>query len=495
MSNWLNYNSVEGAVPRLAAVIIVYEHRKNRLLFVKRNPALSFMGGHHAFPGGGLSKSDTGQRVIHGSDKTSDAFLTAAVRELFEETGLLLTTAEEPLSFDKEAFRRKTIDDPAVFEAFLKEQGLFIDGRQFYSAGRWITPSFSPIRFDTHYFFCALPEALPATPMGSGEEIVDVEWLTPAEALERRGSDAIQISTPVVFVLQRLNAFPLEEALQRLRQTPGFSKQLLDYIEPFQGIHIVPLETNTLPPATHTNCVLIGEEAIYIVDPGAAEGAAQEAFYTHLEEVCQNVGGRPAGILLTHDHPDHNAAAAALSRRYEIPVYAHKDINSSELPSQELTDGTILEIPGARPWIIRCIHTPGHHPGHICFLEETTGTLLCGDMISNPGTIMIDPDQQGDMGLYMASLERLCTFPVKLTIPGHGEPLMNGEGIRLLQKTWEHRKARERKIKKLWDQGVQTEKELLAQAYDDTPPELHPLALRQLKAHLIHLLGKDAVPF
>lgn len=492
MSTWLSYNSVQGAVPRPAAVIILYEHQENRLLFVKRNPILPFMGGHHAFPGGSVSDSDTGKRVLHTSDESAASLLTTAVRELFEETGILLTIAQSPTPQGLEQARRQTIEDPAFFEAFLERNDLYIDAGEFHRAGQWITPSFSPIRFDTHYFFCTRSNALPASPMGKEEEIIDVEWLSAAEALQRRGEEAIHVSTPVVFVLQRLNAFPLDEALPRLRETPGFSNQLLDYIEPYPGLHIVPLETATLPPATHTNCVLLGEEEIYIVDPGASDPAVQKRFFVHLEEVCQNVGGRPAAVLLTHDHPDHNGAAVALSKRYEIPVYAHRDAWSASASYRELKEGTVIHIPGKRPWTVRCLHTPGHHPGHICFWEESTATLLCGDMIANPGTVMVDPDQRGDMGLYMASLAKLAALNPALTVPGHGMPLMDQEGALVIGKTLEHRQKREAKIKALWEQGIHSEASLLARAYDDTPEALHPLAQRQLRAHLIHLQQKQA---
>ncbi|HPX85242.1 MAG TPA: MBL fold metallo-hydrolase [Candidatus Hydrogenedentes bacterium] len=495
MANWLSYTSTEGASPRPAAVIILYEQQRQRVLFVKRNPSLSFMGGHHAFPGGSLSDADTGSRVINAPDLRSARLLTTAVRELFEETGILLPDLTEAENGSLQSLREKTVSEPAVFEAFLEKKNIFIDYLNFSPAGRWVTPSFSPIRFDTSYFFCSTSKPCFAAPMGAHAEIVGVEWITPAEALKRRDGKSMHVSTPVVFVLQRLHTFPLPEALKRLRHTPGFSNTLLDYIEPFPGIHLVPLQSCTLPPATHTNCVLIGEESIYIVDPGASETSEISRLFTHIDEVCENVGGTPAGILLTHDHPDHCAAAEALSKRYNVTVYGHPASLGSFQNAEALEKGDFIEIPGSRPWSVRCLHTPGHHPGHLCYFEETTGTLLCGDTIANPGTIMINPDKHGDMGLYMAGLERLGKIPAALTVPGHGAPLMEGEGPAFFQKTLEHRIMRETKIKTAWEQGARSEAALLAEAYDDTPESMHPFALLQLRAHLSHLQETDLISF
>lgn len=487
MATWLTYNSTEGVTPREAAVIILYEEAGSSVLFIKRNQQLAFMGGHHAFPGGRVSKFDTGRYVKNMTDPDLARYLTAAVREVFEETGILLVD-DACRHYDREdPVRRGVLATPEKFELFLESEGYKIDMAAFAPAGRWITPSFSPMRFDTRYFLyrCAAP--LPASPLGDEEEITEVDWLTPQEALERRGRGQMTLSTPPAFVLQRLATFSLADALERLQHTPGFSDTLIDYIEPAPGIHIVPVKAHTLSTADHTNCVIVGETELVIIDPGIQDKEEQKRFTLHLDDICEGVGGRPAAILLTHSHLDHFAFAAGLSGRYDIPVYAHPASLDLFAHGRPLHDGDLLEIAGVHPWRLRCLHTPGHHPGHLCFFEERTRTLVCGDMIANPGTIMINPDDGGDMNVYLENLERLARIEPLLTVPGHGSPLMGSAGTAAFRKTLEHRLMRENKIRDALASGAETIEELLPLAYDDVPVELYPLAACQLRAHLMRL--------
>ncbi len=485
MTTWLTYNSTQGATPRQASVVILYEEASGSVLFVRRNRRLAFMGGHHAFPGGRVSKFDTGRCVRNAQDSETARYLTAAVREVYEETGLLLVGGGPRDTDSSDPARKKIIASPQNFEPFLETGGLYINAADFAPAGRWITPSFSPMRFDTRYFLYRCDAPRPASPMGPDEEITEVDWLTPQQALEKRGLGEMTLSTPPAFVLQRLATFSLSEALERLQHTPGFSDTIIDYIEPAPGIHIVPIKAHTLPPATHTNCVIIGETELAIIDP--EDEAERKRFSLHLDDICEGVGGKPAAILLTHSHPDHCAFAAGLSGRYGIPIHAHPESLAGFPGGRPLFDGAYLELAGVRPWRLRCLHTPGHHPGHICFFEGTTRTLVCGDMIANPGTIMLDPDAGGDMSAYLESLERLSALEPVLTVPGHGAPLMGAAGNEMFRGTIAHRMMREEKIKAALNAGAHTLEELLRQAYDDTPIELYPLAERQLRAHLKRL--------
>jgi hypothetical protein len=100
---------------------------------------------------------------------------------------------------------------------------------------------------------------------------------------------------------------------------------------------------------------------------------------------------------------------------------------------------------------------------------------------------MIDPDNGGDMGAYLQGLKRLGKLTPKLTIPAHGAPLLGQQGPELFHKTIAHRRMREGRIRDAIARGATTLDAILAVAYDDTPKSLHPLALQQLKSHLIDM--------
>lgn len=484
MASWLNYNSDAGVTPKKAAAAILYERETGSVLMVQRNEALAFMGGHHAFPGGSVAAQDTGRCVRGTNDTELAGALTTAVRELFEETGVLLVAGNLPEFEVMEAMRLQVLEHPEHFEPFLETHELYIEADKFIPIGRWITPSFAPMRFDTQYFLYCTDTLHPATPIGQDGEITATVWINVCEALDQRAKGHVQMSTPVVFVLRRLAVLPLDKAIDRLQHTPGFSDIIHDYIEPAHGIHIVPVQSHTLPPATHTNCVLIGEEELAIIDPGIDDDAAWERFAAHLEEILAMAGGRLHAVLLTHDHPDHSASVHRLARSYDAPVYAHECCSEKDIA---IEDGSYIELAGSPPWHIRCLHTPGHHPGHFVFYEEITDTLICGDMVSNPGTIMIDPDSGGDMGAYLNGLEQLSGLSPKLTIPAHGAPLIGSQGPELFRKTIAHRRMRESRIRDAIARGANTLDAILTIAYDDTPKSLHTLALQQLKAHLIDM--------
>ena len=85
---------------------------------------------------------------------------------------------------------------------------------------------------------------------------------------------------------------------------------------------ILPLRTPTLPPATHTNCYLVGDT---VIDPGSPDPNEQARLLAY-------IATRPIPlrrILLTHHHGDHIGGAWALSQSLNLPIYAHSD---SRLP-------------------------------------------------------------------------------------------------------------------------------------------------------------------
>ena len=213
---------------------------------------------------------------------------------------------------------------------------------------------------------------------------------------------------------------------------------------------------------------------------------------TQLDHLIE-LGSHIEAIVLTHSHPDHVGGVEFLRERFGIPVWAHAatDEQVNFEIDRHLNEGDVLvspgdaDWPGDPDWRLRAIHTPGHDPGHLAFLEESTGGLLAGDMLANPGSIIVSREYRGDMAEYMDSLRRLIDFECKFIVPAHGMPL--AEPRRYLQQQLDHRQWREDKIAAAHQAGATTFDDLLAASYDDASPAALPLARHSLDAHLAKL--------
>jgi endoribonuclease LACTB2 len=486
----MSWNQNEHVEPRRAAAVILADARAAlEVLLAQRNRDLAFMGGHHVFPGGALEEEDSADRVDGRAEPGLKRLIAAAVRECFEEAGLLLVKEPVPDEAARRMMRFSLLAGEDTFEAMLAEKDLRIDGDAFAPAGLWITPPFSPIRYHTQYFLYRYHGERYEKALGPESEITGLVWMRPAAARRAwHAQDGIQLSTPVAFSLRQLADFPLDTALAHLRDTPGRDDTAPNRFEPRAGIHIIPLRTDTLPPAVHTNCIVAGERDLVVIDPGASAPEEQRHFLDHLAQLMV-AGGRIRAVLLTHVHGDHAGCADRVRQEYGAPVWAHRlaaDRTAITI-DRFLEDKETIDVAGEPAWRLRCLHTPGHCPEHCCFLEESTATLICGDMAANPGTIMISPDHGGDMTRYLESLARLLEEDFEFLVPAHGMPSWRGGAKEHIRQLIDHRLAREAKIRAALDAGAQTEDAMLALAYSDTPRDAWPLAALQLRAHLARL--------
>ena len=475
-------------VPPRPAVAGVLRTADGRILLARRNPELRFMGGHYAFPGGSVDADDNlGREPTIERDARADTM--ALARELFEETGLLFASGELPSPTERRAARLAILAGELRFRDFLSQAGLQIDQQRFRPSGLFVTPETSRRRYHARYY---LIEDVTA---GEEElitgEVVALRWLLPAEARRRWRKKEIEIAPPVAAVLRQFADFSVAAALTRLQDLEPMTSDHAHCHEARIGIHVMPLRTPTLPPARHTNCVIVGEEKIFIVDPGTTDEGEQRRLTHRIDYFVEHEHAEPAAVLLTHGLSDHVGAATLVRDRYRIPIWAH-EVTARQLKfpvDRLLVDNDSIDICGDPGWSLRCLHTPGHHPGHLCFLEETSGTLICGDMVAGRSSIIIAHSHGGDMSAYLASMQRLLEMDFDLMIPAHGFSFPKPHKI--IQKQIDHRLFRERRVQAALDKGLKTIDQLLAEVYDDVPRAMWKYAADTLKAHLVRLGHTD----
>ena len=116
--------------------------------------------------------------------------------------------------------------------------------------------------------------------MGDEEEITEVCWLTSREALERRGTG--EMTLPRRPCSCALPGYVPLRTRWNASSIPRLFRHDHRLHRAAPGIHIVPVKAHTLPPATHTNCAIVGETDLVIIDPGVLDEAEQKRFAVHL---------------------------------------------------------------------------------------------------------------------------------------------------------------------------------------------------------------------
>ncbi|MBP7242704.1 MBL fold metallo-hydrolase [Amaricoccus sp.] len=253
---------------------------------------------------------------------------------------------------------------------------------------------------------------------------------------------------------------------------------------------------------TRTYIVGAGRDRV-VIDPGPDDAG-------HLDAVAAAVpaGVRVRAILVTHGHADHAAGVRGLQDRLDVPVLgfgprertaamqrlaAAGDLGGGEgiaagfAPDARLADGEVVAGDG---WRLEAIHTPGHLGDHLCFAWPEAGALFSGDTVMGWATTLISPPD-GDLGAFLASLDRLAARPEGAYYPGHGAVLRDPGGMIAWQRA--HRAERDVQIRAAVSAGLATIPEIVAAVYPDLGPALRPAAARNVLAHLIGLVGRAEV--
>lgn len=158
------------------------------VFLLKRHRASSFMSNAFVFPGGKVDPDDGSPEV-------------AAIRELYEEAGVLL--AEPPFDVSAET-RARLIAGEVTFPQVIAGANLRLDHSRLHYWARWMTPSAEPKRFDALFFVAELPPG--QTPSFDQKETVEELWITPAEALARQADATLRLPPPQVRTMHELVA-------------------------------------------------------------------------------------------------------------------------------------------------------------------------------------------------------------------------------------------------------------------------------------------------
>ncbi|WP_053848758.1 NUDIX hydrolase [Streptomyces sp. NRRL B-24085] len=226
------------AVPRRAATVMLLKDGPAGTVvhMLRRRSSMAFAGGAYAYPGGGVDPRDD-EHQIHwagptrawwaarlGVDETTaQAIVCAAVRETYEEAGVLLAgpTAEsvvgDTTGADWEADRAALVARELSFAEFLERRGLVLRSDLLGAWTRWITPEFEPRRYDTWFFVAALPEG--QRTRNASTEADRTVWIRPQDAADGYDKGELLMMPPTIATLRQLTGYGT--AADALAAAPG----------------------------------------------------------------------------------------------------------------------------------------------------------------------------------------------------------------------------------------------------------------------------------
>ena len=383
---------------------------------------MSFAPDVQVFPGGRVDAADadpsvqarsvvspeTAAEALGGDLPPTQALAAyvAAIREAFEEVGILL--ADHRADVDLVAARRRLLAAPDAFPSLAEELDLRLRTDRLVPLSRWVTPPILERRFDARFFAALAPEGVEASLVG--EEVAAHAWHRPAAALEAMAREELAMWLPTSTTLvQLLHATSIDEVRSDLTQgrlgqveVEVISDEIVRIGMPAGGgVAGQPVEA-----------YLVGRQRFVLIDPGDPTGPGLDRA---MDEAARR-GGRIEAIALTCAEPDHAGGAESVREQLGIEVLVGRG-GGRHLPHRvvELGDGLTIDA-GDVP--VRVVATPGLEPESLAFVVGEGQFAVAGDLDGRRGARSVFGPI--DEPSWRRSVERLrAVAPDALWLGGH----------------------------------------------------------------------------
>ncbi|MFI1828380.1 NUDIX hydrolase [Streptomyces sp. NPDC020412] len=210
--------------PKRAATVMLLRDAPDgpSVHMLRRRASMAFAGGAYAYPGGKVDARDSGPVRWAGpppaewaerlgvDEASARAIVCAAVRETYEESGVLLAgltpdTVVGAADGDWDADRQALVDGDAAFADFLERHGLVLRSDLLGAWARWITPEFEPRRYDTWFFVAALPSG--QSTRSDSTEADRTVWIRPSDAAAGYDRGELLMMPPTIATLRALSRY------------------------------------------------------------------------------------------------------------------------------------------------------------------------------------------------------------------------------------------------------------------------------------------------
>ena len=255
-----------------------------------------------AFPGGGISRVD--RKVAESnpswfSEREDREWLIALLREMLEEVGVAPDGNGEFVNVEVEIIDRVN-EDKSEWSKLVFENKLSIDNFNPSLITQRTTPPVAPIRHRNRFYHVATGDNSIEPKFPSGRtEFDEFQWWKPNELLDAWLSHEVKLPPPQVTLIRGI----VELGFSELAKNPPSGYHRIEYAN---GVELVPIPTDTLPPATHTDCYVLGHPggSRILVDPAARSIEALEILRNKVAEIEES-GSKIIATVFTHMHPDH----------------------------------------------------------------------------------------------------------------------------------------------------------------------------------------------
>jgi glyoxylase-like metal-dependent hydrolase (beta-lactamase superfamily II)/8-oxo-dGTP pyrophosphatase MutT (NUDIX family) len=379
------------STPIPAATVVLLRPGRDGLeaLLTRRPTTMTFAPDVHVFPGGRVDDGDADPGLLTrsvislaeaalalGGELEPVAALAAhiaAIREAFEEVGILL--ADAPTTADVPGARRRLLSQPDSFPAIAAELGLRLRTDLLIPLSRWVTPPTLDRRFDARFFAAQVPPDADADLIG--QEVVDHGWHRPADALALMALGTFAMWLPTAMTLAQLEHAASIDAI-RDRLAPGRPGAVA--VESIaDDIVRIEMPAGGGVAGQPINAYLVGRRRHVLVDPGDPTGPGLERA---MAEAAAR-GGRIAAIAITGADPDHVGGAEALREQLGVDIVTGPG-GGRWLPHvvREVGDGDVIDD-GDVPLAV--VATPGQRPDALAFVVGEGQFAVTGDLDGRRG--------------------------------------------------------------------------------------------------------------